>query len=101
MKKQVLSGLYIYKLVLHEPANSQNEECKQFLHGLCSPPTGKTTLLQTVQIQLLSLRKERRLIIGLHCAVIGDTVEGGVHPEVKFGASSSKLAVFRNVVSQS
>ena len=55
-EKHVFSGLYIYKLVLPEPANSQNEENKRFLHGLCSPPTGKTVLLQAVQIQLLSLR---------------------------------------------
>ena len=59
MKKHVFSGLYIYKLVLSEPANSQNEENKQFLHGLCSPPTGNTALLQAVQIQLLSLHNER------------------------------------------
>ena len=53
-EKHVFSGLYIYKLVLPEPANSQNEENKRFLHGLCSPPTGKTALLQAVQIQLLT-----------------------------------------------
>ena len=58
-EKHIFSGLYIYKLVLPEPANSQNEENKWVLHGLCSPPTGKTTLLQAVQIHLLSLRKER------------------------------------------
>ena len=52
MKKHVFSGLYIYKLVLPEPASSQNEERKQFLHGLCSPLTGNTALLQAVQIQL-------------------------------------------------
>ena len=52
-EKHVFSGLCIYK-----PANSQNEENKRFLHGLCSPPTGKTALLQAVQIQLLSLGKE-------------------------------------------
>ena len=39
-----------------EPTNSQNEESKLFLHGLCSPPTGKTALLRAVQSQLLSLR---------------------------------------------
>ena len=60
MKKHIFSGLYIYKLVLPEPANSQNEENKRFLHGLCSPPTGKTVLLQAVQIQLLLLRNDRR-----------------------------------------
>ena len=52
-EKHVFSGLNIYKLVLPEPANSQNEENKQFLHGLCSPPTGNTVLLQAAQIQLL------------------------------------------------
>ena len=52
-EKHVFSGLYIYKLVLPEPANSQNEENKWFLHGLCSPPTGKMALLQAVQIQPL------------------------------------------------
>ena len=36
-EKHVFSALYIYKLVLPEPANSQNEENKRFLHGLCSP----------------------------------------------------------------
>ena len=35
-------------------------KASRFLHGLCSPPTGKTALLQAVQIQLLSLRNERR-----------------------------------------
>ena len=30
------------------------------LHRLCSPPTGKTALLQAVQIQLLSLPYEKR-----------------------------------------
>ena len=58
-KKHVFSGLNIYKPVLPEPANSQNEENKWFLHGLLSLPTGKTALLQAVQIQLLSLRNER------------------------------------------
>ena len=58
-EKHIFSGLYIHKLVLPEPANSQNEESKRFLHGLCSPPTGKMALLQAVQIQLLSLRNER------------------------------------------
>ena len=58
LKKTCFSGLFIYKLVLPQPANSQNEENKQFLHGLCSPPTGKTALLQAVQIQLLSLRNK-------------------------------------------
>ena len=33
---------------------------KWLLHGLCSPPTGKTALLQAVQIQLLLLRNKRR-----------------------------------------
>ena len=47
-EKHVFSGLYIYKLVFPEPANSQNEENKWFLHGLCNPPTGKTVLLQAV-----------------------------------------------------
>ena len=53
MKNMFFSGLCIYKLVLTEPANYQNEENKWFLHGLCSLPTGKTVLLQAVQIQLL------------------------------------------------
>ena len=52
-KKHVFSALNICKLVLPEPANSLNEENKQVLHGLCSPPTGNTALLQAVQIQLL------------------------------------------------
>ena len=58
-EKHVFSGLYIYKLVLPEPANSQNEENKWFLHGLCSPPTGNKELQQAVQNLLLSLRNER------------------------------------------
>ena len=53
-EKHVSSGLYIYKLVLPEPANSKSGENKRVLHGLCSPPTGNTVLLQAVQIQLLS-----------------------------------------------
>ena len=43
-EKCVVSGVCIYK---------------QYLHGLCSPPTGKTVFLQAVQILLLLLRKER------------------------------------------
>ena len=58
-KKHVFSALYIYKLVLPEPANPLNEENKRVLHGLCSPPTGNTALLQAVQILLLSLHNER------------------------------------------
>ena len=42
-----------YKLVLPEPTKSQNQESKRTLHCLCSPPAGKTALLQAVQIQLL------------------------------------------------
>ena len=49
MKSKFFYGLYIYKLVLPEPASSQNEESKRFLHGLCSPRTGKTALLHAVQ----------------------------------------------------
>ena len=33
-EKHVFSGLYIYKLVLLESTNSQNEESKQVLHLL-------------------------------------------------------------------
>ena len=33
--------------------------------------------------------------------MIGNIREGGIHPEVKFGVSSCKIAVFRNVVAQS
>ena len=51
-EKHVFSGLCIYKLVLLEPASSQNEENKWFLHGLCSPTTSKTALLQAVQNQI-------------------------------------------------
>ena len=54
---QVFSGVHIYNLVLPEPANSQNEESKQVLHCLCSPPTGETVLLQAVRIQLLFFRR--------------------------------------------
>ena len=58
-KKHIFSGLSIYKLVLPEPANSQNEENKGFRHGLCSPSTGNMALLQAVQILLLSLCNKR------------------------------------------
>ena len=53
-EKHVFFGLYKYKLVLPEPANTQIEESKQVLHGLWSPSTGKTGLLQAAQIQLVS-----------------------------------------------
>ena len=57
-EKHACSGLYIYKLVLPKPANSQNEENKYFLHDLYSPPpTSKTALLQAVPIQLLHLHR--------------------------------------------
>ena len=47
----ILKGILwsLHKLDLPEPANSQNEESKRVLHGLCSPPTGKTEFLQAVQ----------------------------------------------------
>ena len=64
VKKHVFSRLYMYKLVLPEPANSQNEENKRFLHGLCSPPTSNLALLQAVQNLLLSLRNERSHYLG-------------------------------------
>ena len=32
--------------LVSEPTNSQKEDRKQFLHGLCSPPTGKTRPVQ-------------------------------------------------------
>ena len=59
-EKHVFSGFYIYKLVLPESANSQNEESKRVLHGLCSPPTGNTERIQAVQIQLLTLRNRSK-----------------------------------------
>ena len=93
-EKHVFSGLYIYKLVLHEPANSQNEESKQVVHGLCSPPTGKTALLQAVQIQLLSLTKR---VISISRPPLRDDRRypgGAFIPEVKFGVSSGKIAVY-------
>ena len=68
-EKHVFSGFYIFQLVLPEPANCQNEENKQVLHGLCSPPTGKTVLLQAVQILPIiigwpSLHSDRRYLRG-------------------------------------
>ena len=74
-EKHVFSGLYIYKLVLPEPTNYQDEESKQFLHRLCSPHTGKTALLQAVQIQLLSLRNDRSHLHPFFrmCSLISDT----------------------------
>ena len=94
-EKHVFSGLYIYKLVLPEPSNPQNEEIKKVLHGLCSPPTGNTALLQAVTQQQESLSQADLL-----CTVIGDISGGMFIPEVKFGVSSGKLAVFRNVIAQ-
>ena len=71
MKKHVFSGLYIYKLDLPEPANSQNEERKRFLHGLCSSLSGKMGLLQAVQIQLrvwrLCWRQTQLSLDGSNC----------------------------------
>ena len=102
-EKHVLSGLYTYKLVLPEPTNTQNEENKRFLHGLCSPPSGKTMLLQAVQIQLLLLRNERshfhRPASSVQWLEISE--RGASILEVKFSMSSSKLAVFHNVIAQS
>ena len=101
--KHVFSGLFIYKLVLPEPANSQNEENKWFLHGLCSPPTSKTVLQQAVQIQLLSLRNERshyhRSTSSVRWKEISESRAS--IPEMKFGVSCSKVALIHNVVAQS
>ena len=88
--------------------SSQDEENKRFLHGLCSPSTGSTALLQAVQILSAydndSFRYVRRgvIIIG-RPPLRGDRKyrRGSVHPEVKFGVSSGETAVFRNVVTQS
>ena len=64
-EKHIFCGVLLYKLVLPEPTNSQNEESKCVLHRLCSSPTGKTALLQTVQIQLLSFHNKKRDVHGL------------------------------------
>ena len=108
MKNTFFSGLYIYKLVLPEPANSQNEESKQVRHRFCSPPTGNTALQQAVQIQLLSLHNERRdfhisaFSAWKHCHLSPEISEWGASiPEVRFSMPSGYLAVFRNVVAQS
>ena len=102
-EKHIFSGVYIFKLVLPEPTNSQNEESKQVLPGLCSPPTGKTALLQAVQIQLFSLRNKRRDVHRPTSSMQWyELSEKEVFiPEVKFSVPSGKIAVFRNVVSQS
>ena len=94
-EKHIFFGLYTYKLVLPEPANSQNEESKQVLHGLCSPPNGNTALLQAVQIQLLLLRKDRR---NFHRPTSSARKYSTLIPEVRFVLSSNKLAGFRNVI---
>ena len=88
----------VYKLVLPEPANSQNED-----NSLCRPPTGKTVLLHVVQMQLLSLSKERRDFHWPACSArwLEISERGAFIPEVKFGVSSGEIAVFRNVVTQS
>ena len=80
--KNTFSLVCTYKLVLSEPTNSQNEENKQFLHVLCSPPTSKMALLLAVQIQLLSLRNQRSHFHrqASSALVIGDILQGGVHP---------------------
>ena len=101
-RSHIIKTLYIYKLVLPEPANHQNEENKWFLHGLCSPPTGNTELLQDVQILLLSLRSERS---HYHSPTSSErwqeiSEREAFIPEV-FGVSSSETAVFHNVVAQS
>ena len=95
-EKHIFSGLYIYEVVLSKPANSQNEKNKWLLHGLCSPPTGKMVLLQAVQIQLLSLHNERSYLHRTTSSVRWYEIAemGAFIPEVKFGVSSSKLAVF-------
>ena len=63
-KKQVFCGFYIYKLVLPEPANSQNKEKKWFLHGLCSPPTGKTAFQQCFAMSSLRARHANSSVVG-------------------------------------
>ena len=57
-EKHIISGLYIHKLVLLEPTNSQNEETSPA--WVLRPTTAKTALLQTLQIHLLLLSNERR-----------------------------------------
>ena len=106
-EKHIFYSLYIYKLVLPKPANSQNEESVQVQHHLCSPPTGKMVLLQAVQIQLLSLHNSRRDFhrpassAQIHSPLCPKTSKRGAFiPEVKFGVSSGKIAVFCNVVTQ-
>ena len=101
-EKHVISGVYMYYLVLPEPA-TQNEEKERVLHRLCSPPTGKMVLLQAVRIRSFCyvtkgviyigrspLRSDRRYLRG-----------GAFIPELKFGVSRGKIAVLRNVVAQS
>ena len=107
-ENHIFSGPYIYKLVLPEPASSQNEESKRVLHGLCSPTTGKSALLQAVQIQLLSLSNDRRDVhrpassVRKHFPLPTEISRRGTFiPEVRLGVSCSKIAVFCNVVTQS
>ena len=87
-EKHVFSGLYIYKLVLPEPVNSQNESCMV-----------SKALLQAVQILLLLLRNERRPTSSGRWWEISE--RGAFIPEVKFGVSSGEIAVFHNVVTRS
>ena len=89
-EKHVFYGVYICKLVLPEPTNSTNEESKQVLHHLCSPPTGKTALWWAVKIQRLLLRDDRKAFIdwpplceNTPPPLPGDIREGGIHPRGK------------------
>ena len=55
---------YIYKLVLLESTNSQNEESKRVLHGLCSPPTCKTTLHRLFRFRCCRYVMKGEMFIG-------------------------------------
>ena len=89
--KHVFSGLDIYKLVLPEPSNSAAHPLvKQCSYRLFRFSSFRYVTKRVIIIVPPPLRGDRRYLRG-----------GAPIPEVKFGVSSGKIAVFRNVVAQS
>ena len=97
MRKHVFSGLYLYKLVVPEPANSQNGMVsaahplvKQCSNRLFRFSSFLCVMKGVIFIGRPPLCSDRRYPRG-----------GAFIPKVKFGVSSGKIAVFRNVIAQS
>ena len=107
---KVFRRLVVYQSPFSQPCKSRHVKyclalffCLLSCHGLCSPPTGNTALLQAVLNLLLSLCNEKSHYHRPTSSALWYEISDreAFITEVKFGVSSSETAVFHNVVAQS